>query len=114
MQIVEDTIYEESDMIEDYLYFIKLVPHVFIDKLANEDYKGYSYSLNHNSKSADSTATPVVVLILDFAPINMVITLEHRSTLTEFLVNLCAIVGGVFVVFGLINKFLLAITGQAK
>lgn len=111
MQIVEDTIYEKSDTIDDYLYFIKLVPHVFVDKLQNLDYKAYTYSLNHNAKPSDRTSSPVAVMILDFAPINMLISLDYKTTLTEFLVNLCAIIGGVFVVFGLLNKFLLTLTG---
>jgi hypothetical protein len=34
----------------DYFYFVKLVPHIFIDEINFEDYRSYCYSLNHNSK----------------------------------------------------------------
>ncbi len=50
MALVDDSIYEDSDQKYDYFYFFKLVPHVFIDEIHQEDYRSYSYSLNHNSK----------------------------------------------------------------
>ena len=45
--------------------------------------------------------------MIDFAPINMKISIV-RKDITRFLVNLCAIIGGVFVMFGLVNRFLLS------
>ncbi len=52
-------------------------------------------------------------MIYDFTPVNMKITKERRD-LPRFLVNLCAIVGGVFVIFGLINRFLLSMQDQVN
>lgn len=40
---------------------------------------------------------------ISFSPVTMVITKENKP-LSKFLINLCAIVGGVFVVFGLLNS----------
>jgi hypothetical protein len=50
MLLVEDTIYEKMDSKQDFFYFMKLVPHIFIDEIKEADYYSYSYSLNHNSK----------------------------------------------------------------
>jgi hypothetical protein len=52
MELVDDSIYsnETPGLARDYFYFMKLVPHVFIDQIHNEEYTSYSYSLNHNSK----------------------------------------------------------------
>jgi hypothetical protein len=47
-------------------------------------------------------------MIFDFAPVNMKIT-KHRRDLPRFLVSLCAITGGVFVIFGLLNRCLLSL-----
>jgi len=56
-------------------------------------------------------------MIYDFAPVNMRITKQERD-LSRFLINviygfllnqLCAIIGGIFVIFGLINRFLLSL-----
>lgn len=68
----------------------------------------YSYSLNHNSK-ASMNDLGMISMIYDFTPVNMKIT-KHKRDLAKFLVNLCAIVGGVFVIFGLLNRFFLTLS----
>ncbi len=50
MQLVDDQIYAKDDNKLDYFYFLKLVPHVFIEEEYGYDFRSYSYSLNHNSK----------------------------------------------------------------
>lgn len=47
---MEEKIYAESEQALDYYYFLKLVPHVFIDETTSDMYTSYSYSLNHNGK----------------------------------------------------------------
>jgi hypothetical protein len=50
MDLVDDSLYNQDTQTKDYFYFLKLVPHIFVDEISNEDYSSYSYSLNHNSK----------------------------------------------------------------
>jgi hypothetical protein len=50
MDFVDDELYKSDDSSKDYFYFLKLVPHVFVDEIYMETYSSYSYSLNHNSK----------------------------------------------------------------
>jgi hypothetical protein len=45
----------------------------------------------------------MVSISYDFSPVTMVITKENKP-LARFVINLCAIVGGVFVIFGIINS----------
>jgi hypothetical protein len=37
-----------------YFYFVKLVPHVFIDMMQFAEWRSYSYSLAHNKKAAEN------------------------------------------------------------
>jgi hypothetical protein len=50
----------------------------------------------------------MIQMVYDFTPVTMKITKNQRD-LPRFLVKLCAIVGGVFVIFGLLNRFLLSL-----
>ncbi len=110
MRMVDDHIYAKDQDRLDYFYFLKLVPHVFLDEIYNAEFRSYSYSLNHNSKQSQN-GLGLISMIYDFTPVNMKITKQRRD-LPRFLVSLCAIVGGVFVIFGLINRFLLSLQDQ--
>jgi hypothetical protein len=52
---------------------------------------------------------------IEFSPLTMKIT-KQTNSLSKFLISLCAIVGGTFVVFGMVNGALLtfkkSVTGQ--
>lgn len=105
MAMVDDEVYARDQQHMDYFYFMKLVPHIFVDEISQAEFKSYSYSLNHNAKQSMNDIG-MISMIYDFTPVNMKITKKERD-LPRFMVNLCAIIGGVFVIFGLINRFLL-------
>jgi len=107
MQLVDDGIYAGDENKLDYFYFLKLVPHVFVDQIYGEEFRSYSYSLNHNAKPSQN-GLGLISMIFDFTPVNMKITKQRRD-LPKFLVSLCAIIGGVFVIFGLLNRSLLSL-----
>lgn len=100
-----------------YFKFVSVVPHVFVDNSVSGkevDYKSYSYALSENKKDADDDkALTMVWFIFEFSPVSMLIT-KSSNTLARFLINVCAIVGGVFVVFGFINSFLLGLGRQVS
>jgi len=52
MQLVDDHIYANDENKLDYFYFLKLVPHMFVDEIYNQEFRSYSYSLNHNAKGS--------------------------------------------------------------
>ena len=75
MDLVDDSIYFADNEKRDYFYFLKLVPHIFLDEIHTEEYRSYSYSLNHNSKVAmNGDGSGLISMIYDFAPVNMKIT----------------------------------------
>lgn len=107
VNMVDDEVYANDQEKKDYFYFLKLVPHIFVDEINSAIFRSYSYSLNHNSK-ASQNGIGMISMIYDFTPVNMKITKQNKD-LPRFLVSLCAIVGGVFVIFGLVNRFLLTV-----
>ena len=102
---------QESDTHYNYYKYISVVPHTFIDTSTSEqvDFRSYSYALTLNKKPADlQPELNMVMMIFEFSPVSMAITKSNLPT-SRFIISICAIVGGVFVVFGLINSSLLAI-----
>ena len=95
---------------KSYDYFIKLIPHIFDDFIHESEEKfGYQYSMTSRSKdfNADSNQMPIVVINYDFSPISMRFNLESKSVLHS-ITHVCAIVGGVFVIFSILNRVFLS------
>lgn len=96
--------------------FISVVPHQFVDTSTSDqvDFRSYSYALTLNKKPAEKQPElNMVMMIFEFSPVSMSIT-KSKALFSRFLISVCAIVGGVFVVFGLINSSLLACYKKAK
>ena len=51
---------------------------------------------------------PMILVKYEFSPITMRVTLQGRDYL-HFLTHICAIIGGVFVVFSILNSILTSI-----
>ena len=85
--------------------FAVLVPHTFVDNTEEvpRDFESYSYSFTQNKKEAQAGYMLQVSIQFSFSPVTMVITKENKP-LARFVINLCAIIGGVFVVFGIVNS----------
>ena len=89
-----------------YSYYLEMVPHVY--KVHGRDKKvriGYKYSLSSKSKTLGPGEASETRISYKISPLT-VIHEGQSSTISKFLVHLCAIVGGVFVVIGLLNKLL--------
>jgi len=100
----------------NYYKYISVVPHIFSDTSTKEqvDFRSYSYALTINKKAADlQPELNMVMMIFEFSPVSMSIT-KSNLPMSRFIISICAIVGGVFVVFGLINTSLLAVTKKAR
>lgn len=104
---------EVEDKSQSYFYFMKLVPHVFVDKVDSDarNMNSYSYSLNHNKK--ESAGSPSMTIILDYAPVNMIL-IKEKKHLGDISIEICSIIGGVFVMFGLINSMCLNLRNKIK
>lgn len=102
--------FENEKAKKNYDYFIKLIPHYFEDKIYNTVDTGYQFSMTSKSRPFDgetSEEMPIVIINYDFSAISMVLKLESKSFL-HFLTHVCAIIGGVYVIFSIINTFLVS------
>ena len=96
--------------------FISVVPHQFVDTSTSDqvDFRSYSYALTLNKKPAEhQPELNMVMFIFEFSPVSMSIT-KSKALFSRFIIGVCAIVGGVFVVFGLINSSILACYKKAS
>jgi len=94
-----------------YEYFLKVVPSKF-DKLNGERFDAYQYVSNSNVITG-RFQLPAIYFRYDFSPITVRFT-ERKTSLSHFLVQLCAIIGGVFTVLGLVNAGVLAASKNFK
>jgi hypothetical protein len=63
---------------------------------------GYEYTLHSHTYEAGEGSFPMVRVQYDLAPVQVVIT-EHRQPFYKFITSLCAIVGGVYTVAGMLD-----------
>ena len=89
----------------NYNYFVKIIPYMLVDENWGSTYYAYSFSLTSKSTSFNPhyDEMPIVTIRYEFSPIMMKVTHLKRDYL-HFLTHVSAIVGGVFVVFSIINR----------
>ncbi|KAK8677914.1 hypothetical protein V6N13_143433 [Hibiscus sabdariffa] len=99
----------QKQQIGMYQYFIKVVPTVYSD-VSGHTIQSNQFSVTEHYKGAEKGAdigfidtTTGVFFIYDLSPIKVTFTEQHASFL-HFLTNVCAIVGGVFTVAGIIDS----------
>ncbi|XP_021740171.1 endoplasmic reticulum-Golgi intermediate compartment protein 3-like isoform X1 [Chenopodium quinoa] len=89
-----------------YQYFLKVVPTVYTD-VNGHAINSNQFSVTEHFKSASAghfSTLPGVFFFYDLSPIKVTFKEEHISFL-HFLTNVCAIVGGVFTVSGILDSF---------
>ncbi|AQK86878.1 Endoplasmic reticulum vesicle transporter protein [Zea mays] len=89
-----------------YQYFIKVVPTIYTDIRGHNIHSNqFSVTEHFRDGNVRPKPQPGVFFFYDFSPIKVIFTEESRSLL-HYLTNLCAIVGGVFTVSGIIDSFI--------
>lgn len=78
-------------------YYIKVVPTVV--QIQGEELRTYQFTANSNSVHYDF---PVLYFRFDLSPITVQFTRNTKS-FAHFLVQICAIVGGIVTVLGLLS-----------
>eukprot|EP00249_Psilotum_nudum_P012806 c23998_g1_i1 orf=473-1633(-) len=89
-----------------YQYFIKVVPTVYTD-IHNHKIQTNQFSVTEHFKVVEmgmSRSLPGVFFFYDLSPIKVNFN-ETKTPFLHFLTNVCAIVGGVFTVSGIIDSF---------
>jgi hypothetical protein len=90
-----------------YQYFIKIVPTTYKES-SGEVIHSNQFSVTEHERVLTANSRgglPGVFFIYDFSPI-MVSFTEHSTSFAHFLTSLCAIIGGVFTVAGIIDSFI--------
>ncbi|CAJ1971782.1 unnamed protein product [Sphenostylis stenocarpa] len=90
-----------------YQYFIKVVPTVYTD-VNGHTIQSNQFSVTEHFRTGDVgrlQSLPGVFFFYDLSPIKVTFTEEHVSFL-HFLTNVCAIVGGIFTVSGILDSFI--------
>ncbi|PIA48608.1 hypothetical protein AQUCO_01400887v1 [Aquilegia coerulea] len=89
-----------------YQYFIKVVPTIYKD-IRGRKINSNQFSVTEHFRSADgfTQSLPGVFFFYDFSPIKVSFT-EENVSLLHFMTNICAIVGGIFTVSGIIDAFI--------
>eukprot|EP00039_Didymoeca_costata_P019597 m.338192 g.338192 ORF g.338192 m.338192 type:complete len:382 (+) comp18335_c0_seq1:145-1290(+) len=89
-----------------YQYFIKVVPTKYT-KLSGMELKTNQYSVTSHKRvmnhALGESGLPGVFFMFELSPIVVQLT-ETRRSLAHFLTSLCAIIGGVFTVAGMIDS----------
>ncbi|CAM6024860.1 unnamed protein product [Sphagnum balticum] len=89
-----------------YQYFIKVVPTLYTDirghKIATNQFSVTEHFIKGGS---GSRYVPGLFFIYDLSPIKVKFV-EERVSFLHFLTNVCAIVGGIFTVSGIIDSFI--------
>jgi hypothetical protein len=93
----------DSQSAVSYEYYIKIVPTLY-ERINREIIESYQFVANSN-ELAGKYRLPAIYFRYEFSPITVKFT-EKRKSFSHFLVQICAIVGGVFTVLGLVNSIL--------
>jgi len=88
-----------------YQYFTKVVPSVYTG-IRGHTIESNQFSVTEHYKSSEDhfRSPPGVFFFYDLSPIKVTFTEEHQSFL-HFLTHICAIVGGIFAVAGIVDSF---------
>jgi len=88
-----------------YQYFVKVVPTIYTD-IRGRKIHSNQFSVTEHFREAVGLPRPPpgVYFFYEFSPIQVDFT-EENTSLLHFLTNICAIVGGIFTVAGIIDSF---------
>ncbi|XP_022727443.1 endoplasmic reticulum-Golgi intermediate compartment protein 3-like isoform X2 [Durio zibethinus] len=89
-----------------YQYFIKVVPTIYTN-IRGRTVHSNQYSVTQHFKNLEFihlNSHPGVFFFYDFSPIKVTFEEEHISFL-HFITNICAVIGGIFTVAGIIDSF---------
>ncbi|PWA41583.1 Endoplasmic reticulum vesicle transporter, C-terminal [Artemisia annua] len=89
-----------------YQYFIKVVPTIYTN-IRGRTIQSNQFSVTEHYKSPEvgRRSLPGVFFFYDLSPIKVTFTETHASFL-HFMTNVCAIVGGIFTVAGIVDSFI--------
>lgn len=120
---LDGTLARGESHLDNFQYFVGLVPTTYIDRLTwvmSKVIYTTQYAVtefNHTINPEKPDALPGIFVQYDIEPISVKITATRIGTI-QFITRLCGIVGGVFVVFGMLLRLwhgiLNVVNGQSR
>lgn len=90
-------------------YYVKIVPQIFDDEYTGEKFTAYQYSLSGKKRKMETghnhSSMPILMINYDYSPVGVKYTLKKRY-FSHLITNICALVGGVYVIFSILNGLL--------
>ncbi|KAK8558779.1 hypothetical protein V6N13_098417 [Hibiscus sabdariffa] len=89
-----------------YQYFIKVVPTIYTD-IRGRTVNSNQYSVTEHFRDLEligPNSHPGVFFYYDFSPIKVTFK-EERISFLHFITNICAVIGGIFTVAGIVDSF---------
>eukprot|EP01015_Nassula_variabilis_P016571 TRINITY_DN2548_c0_g1_i3.p1 TRINITY_DN2548_c0_g1~~TRINITY_DN2548_c0_g1_i3.p1 ORF type:complete len:103 (-),score=27.12 TRINITY_DN2548_c0_g1_i3:43-351(-) len=71
--------------------------------LGGRDY--FVYQFTSNSNEMNTAGLPVLVFRFDLSPVTVKFS-QRRESISHFLVQICAIIGGIFTVAGIVDSLI--------
>jgi len=96
---------ERDNKQPNYDYFIKIIPHVLRNEEDNSTKLNYQYSLSFSNRKSEDSEMSMIMINYDMSEVTILVT-KRSNNILHFLTHICAIVGGVFVIFSIINRML--------
>jgi len=102
---IAKTVSGGKDSVGQHEYFVKVVPTTYREAWGRETTSNsYSITQYFRKLPQDGTSLPGIFIFYDMSPIRVTVV-EQRKNPFHFIVQLCAIIGGVFTVAGLLSTF---------
>lgn len=98
---------EKNNKLANYDYYVKILPNLLIAENGVTK-MNYQYSLSSNNRKSEDDEMAIIMINYDMSEVTTMIT-KKRIHFLHFLTQVCAIIGGVFVVFSIINRIILSI-----
>jgi hypothetical protein len=97
---------ENSNVFPNFDYFVKIVPHL-LQSESGVTKLNYQYAISSNNRKGEEGEMPMIMINYDMSEVTTQIT-RKRNNFLHFLTHICAIVGGIFVVFSILNRVILS------
>ena len=101
-----EDIVSNKNIKNNYEYYMKIIPTTYID-IVGKSYNVYQISTNEHEYESP-TDIPSIYFRYDLSPISVSYKQQQRHNF-HFFVNLCAIVGGVYTVVGILYSIINAL-----
>ncbi|CAG9317217.1 unnamed protein product [Blepharisma stoltei] len=95
---------DKQGVVAKHEYTLKIIPIQYYDKITGEEFHSYQFSMN-GSTSPIEAVFGIVYFNYDIDNIIMKYTRVYKS-LPQLIISLCAILGGVFTVLGIVNSIM--------